>query len=357
MDVRRALEGFVPFPPDVAQRYRERGYWEDRPLIDHFREAFVRFQGRTAIVAGAERVSYGRLAERVDRLALHLLALGLRPLDRLVLQLPNIPEFIYLYFACQRIGVIPLMALPPYREHEIGHFVDFVDAVAYAIPDSWGGFRFPDLAMAVRAKAASLRHILVTGDDVPEGSVSISSLLGSQPALEAAELDGIRINPTEPCCFQLSGGTTAMPKVIARTHNDYTYHSKATAALANVRPGDAFLAVLPVAHNFPLATPGIQGFLLQGGRIVLSTSPRAAEALPLIEREGITHLELVPAILIRWLDDPDLAAHDLSSVRVVNSGGQRLQPETKRRAEAAFPRAKVQEVFGMAEGLLMCNRL
>src|SRR6185312_11314856 len=101
------LDGFVPYPPDLVARYRERGYWEDRPLVDHFRDAFARFAGRTAIVFGDERVTYRQLGQRVDRLALHLLDLGLKPLDATVMHLPNIPEFVYLYFAFQRIGAIP----------------------------------------------------------------------------------------------------------------------------------------------------------------------------------------------------------------------------------------------------------
>jgi 2,3-dihydroxybenzoate-AMP ligase len=109
---------------------------------------------------------------------------------------------------------------------------------------------------------------------------------------------------------------------------------------------------LPMAHNFPLACPGIQGFMLRGARSVIADSTRPADVLPLIERERVTHLELVPAVLIRWLNDPQIKAHDLSSVRVVNTGGQKLQPEVKRKAEELLPNCAVQEIFGMAEGLL-----
>ncbi len=351
------LEGFVPYPEELAARYRQRGYWEDRPLIDHFRESFARNADRVAIMSGDERVSYRQLGERVERLALHLLELGLGPLDRAVLHLPNIPEFVYLYFAFQRIGAIPLMALPPHRQHEIGHFVDFIDALAYVVPDNWGGFNFPELALSIRQKAKTLEHILVTGPDVPQGCISVSKWLAAEPSLPASRLAELKLDPLEPCCFQLSGGTTGIPKVIPRTHNDYVYNSKASGAVIDIRPDDVLLVVLPIAHNFPLASAGIQAFLLEGARIVLSTSIRVADVMPLIERERITHLEIVPALIIRWLDDPDLGKYDISSVRVVNSGGQKYQPETKVRTEEAFSKAKVQEVFGMAEGLLMYSRL
>ena len=162
----------------------------------------------------------------------------------------------------------------------------------------------------------------------------------------------------DPAVFQLSGGTTGVPKIIPRTHNDYIYNSKASAALKDIRPDDAVLVVLPIAHNFPLAAgPGVQGFFLHGARAILSTSARASDVLPLIERERVTHLELVPAILIRWINDPLIAKHDLSSIRVITTGGQKLQPEVKRRTEQLIPSCRVQEVFGMAEGLVCYVRL
>ena len=72
--------------------------------------------------------------------------------------------------------------------------------------------------------------------------------------------------PTDPAVFQLSGGTTGVPKLIPRTHNDYAYNSKIAAEVCAVERGFVLLLVLPIAHNLPLACPGIQGFLLKGGR-------------------------------------------------------------------------------------------
>jgi 2,3-dihydroxybenzoate-AMP ligase len=148
-----------------------------------------------------------------------------------------------------------------------------------------------------------------------------------------------------------------VPKLIPRTNNDYVYNTKAAVAVNDVHADDCLLVALPIAHNFPLACPGISGFFWKGARVVLTESPRADDVLPLIERERITHLELVPALLIRYINTPGVADRDLSSVRVINTGGQKLQPEVKRIAESVFPNARVQEVFGMAEGLLMFVRL
>jgi 2,3-dihydroxybenzoate-AMP ligase len=347
----------VRYPIEFAARYRERGYWEDRSLASHFDEAFARHADRLAFVAGEERTTYRALGERVDYLARHLLALGIRPLDTVVMQLPNVPDFLYLYFALQKVGAIPLMALPQHRYHEISSFVAVTGAVGLAIPERSGDYDFLAMARRLKAEYPTLRHVFLHAAEAPADCHGIGALLQQAPGVPRAALDDVRIDPTDPAVFQLSGGTTGVPKIIPRTHNDYVYNSKASGAVIDIRPDDALLVVLPIAHNFPLASAGIQAFLLAGARLVLSTSTRAADIFALIERERITHLELVPALLIRYLDDPALKDFDLSSVRVVNSGGQKLQAEVKRRGEELIPSCKVQEVFGMAEGLLNYVRL
>jgi 2,3-dihydroxybenzoate-AMP ligase len=351
------LDGVVPFPPEFAARYRRLGYWQDRALASVFDETFRTFADRVAVIAGAERIRYGELAARVERLARHFLALGLRPRDRLVVQLPNVPEFAAVYFALQRIGAIPIMALPPHRHREIQYFAELSQAVGYVIPDRLGDFDFIALARRVQSACPALRLVLVAGEAAPADCVSLTRCLQvDSPTLPDA-LAGLAIEPDDPAVLQLSGGTTGVPKLIPRTHNDYLFNSRAAATMVDVRPDSALLVVLPIAHNLPLACPGLQGFLLRGARVVLSISTRAADVFPLIARERVTHLAVVPALLIRWLDDPAIGQHDLSSVRVIQCGGQRLQPEVKRLAEQRLPRATVQENFGMAEGMLTFVRL
>lgn len=343
------LAGVTPFPPDYAARYRARGYWEDVPLGRFYDAVFASHGDRVALVSGGERVTYSALKQRVDRLALHLLQLGVEPLDRWVLQLPNIPEFVYLYFALERLGAIPIMALAGHRWNEINAFFELSGATGYAVIEQLGDFDSQPLIASIRDAHPGVHTVL--------GTATIRELLRRDPRLDPALLNSIAIDPDEPCILQLSGGTTGVPKLIPRTNNDYVYNTKAAVAVNDVRGDDSLLVALPIAHNFPLACPGISGFFWKGARAVLAESPRADDVFPLIEGERITHLELVPALLIRYVNAPSVSSHDLSSVRVINTGGQKLQPEVKRRAESVFRNARVQEVFGMAEGLLMFVRL
>ncbi len=174
-----------------------------------------------------------------------------------------------------------------------------------------------------------------------------------------ADLDAIlaRVDPGDPAVFQLSGGTTGIPKLIPRTHNDYAFNSTMAVSVCGVREGDVLLDVLPVAHNLSLACPGLEGFLLRGATVGLSASTRGRSVFGVIDRHRVTHIHVVPALLIRWINDPVARDFDLGSVRVIQSGGQRLQPETRQRTERVFRNTRVQENFGTAEGLLMFVRL
>jgi 2,3-dihydroxybenzoate-AMP ligase len=357
------LEGVTPFPPEFAARYRERGYWEDRPLFDGFRDVLRKYASRTALIDDNESVTYGELDERSEHLARGLLDLGIRPLDRIVVQLPNTVVFAYFYFALQRIGAIPILALPVHRRMEISQFTEISGAKALAIPFAARGFDFAAMAREVMETHPELEFCLVQGapegafdNEIPGRFVRLEELLSSTPKTAASALTQIPIDPTDPAVFLLSGGTTGVPKLIPRTHNDYLYNSKLAASVCEISEGDVLLDVLPIGHNLPLACPGMQGFLLSGGTVVLSTSVRPADVFALIARHGVTHIHVVPALLIRWIDDPAISSRDLSSVRIIQSGGQRLQPEVRARAEKALPGCFIQENFGMAEGLIMFVR-
>ena len=353
----KTLDGVTSYPPEFAERYRALGYWEDRTLGQWFDGTCESFSERVALVTQTEQITYRQLAERVERLSLHLLEQGLHPLDCFVMQLPNIPEFVYLYFALQKIGVIPIMALPPHRYTEIEQFIRLSEAVGYAIPKHHGDFSFSEMALRLQKENPCLRMIFVVGETDQPDWVSLTRLMQAESGLSRGYLDEIEIDLALPALFQLSGGTTGVPKLIPRTHNDYLYNSKMAVAINDIHPDDALLVVLPLSHNFPLACPGLQGFMMRGARIVLSSSTNPIDLFKRIAKEHITHLELVPALLIRMLSDPVFDDFDLSSLRVINTGGQKLQAEVKRRAEGMIPSCKVQEAFGMAEGLVCYVRL
>src|SRR5690349_11949300 len=157
------LDGVTPFPAEFAARYRARGYWEDRPLSDGFTGAFAKYADRVAVIDENGPVTYAELSQRSERLARVLLDLGFEPLDRIVVQLANTAVFAYLYFALQRIGAAPVLALPGHRKREISQFAEISGARALAIPASARGFDFAAMAAEVMAEYPDLELCLVQG--------------------------------------------------------------------------------------------------------------------------------------------------------------------------------------------------
>jgi 2,3-dihydroxybenzoate-AMP ligase len=350
------LTGVVPFPPEFAERYRAAGYWQDRSLATEWRETCRRFADRVAVIDGDEHVTYAQLDARAAALALNLLDLGVKPLDRLIVQLPNRVEFAYLYLAMQKIGAIPVLALPAHRYLEMNQFAQIADAVGCVTPDKHRDFDFREMVTKVRASNPRLTVNIVLGE-AADGFHAFADLLARKSTRDPAELDAIAIDPTDPAVFLLSGGTTGIPKLIPRTHNDYAYNSKMAASVCAIDDDSVLLDVLPISHNLPLACPGLQGFSFSGARTVLSTDTSPESVFALIEKHRVTHVHVVPALLIRWVNDERIGSYDLSSLKVIQSGGQRLQPETRQRTKRLIPSVTVQENFGMAEGVLMFVRL
>jgi 2,3-dihydroxybenzoate-AMP ligase len=343
------LEGVVPFPPEFAARYRAKGYWQDKSLAQEFSFVFERFAKRTALIDGDRYYAYEEVDRLSDNLALNLLELGLKPLDRVVPTLPNIAEFVVLYFALQKIGAIPIAALATHRFAEINQFVQLSGATTCVYPERQGDFAFEPVIQRVQAANPHLKHCI----PVP----LLENLIHRRPRAAAGELKKLRIDPTDPCIFQLSGGTTGIPKLIPRTHNDYAYNSRTAAPVCGVTRESVLLLALPIAHNLPLACPGIQGYFFQGGKVVLSPTTRPEEMFRLIEKHKVTHIKVVPALLIRMINDPSISRFDLSSLKIIQSGGQRMQPEVRLKTHELIPSSFVQENFGMSEGMLFFVRL
>ncbi|WP_454853845.1 (2,3-dihydroxybenzoyl)adenylate synthase [Promicromonospora soli] len=353
--------GTVPWPDDVAAHYRSCGYWADRTLGELLWEVADGRPTQDAVVDGDVRLTYAELTARADAAAGRLRELGLGPDDRLLVQMPNGWEFIVLTLACFRAGVIPVMALPAHRRHELTHLASLSEARAMAVPRVLRDFDHERLAHELAAELPDLEHVLALGDagELDPRSVPLAGLLapGEDRAAERAAADAMRPDPDSPACFLISGGTTGLPKLITRTHNDYVCNLRATSATAELTEHDVYLGTLPASHNFPLACPGVLGTLLVGGRVVMLPSPAPARAFATIDREGVTVAAAVPAVAQRWIEhQEETGGTRTATLRILQVGGSRLPDEYAARIEPVLG-ARLQQVFGMAEGLINTTRL
>ena len=353
-------EGTVPWPEDVAATYVAKGYWKGRTLGEALRAVADERPDSVALVDGDHRLTYTDLMDRADAAAARLHDLGVTRGHRLVVQLPNGWEFVVLTLACLRAGVVPVMALPAHRQNELRYLCEHAEASAIAVPDVLRGHDHQAMAWELAGSVPGLTHVLVAGDDVEQRSVSLRDLCAppADPAAVHARWDADQPGSRDVAVFLLSGGTTGLPKLIARTHDDYAYNARRSAEVCGFDEATVYLVSLPAGHNFPLACPGILGTLLVGGRVVLLPSPEPEQALDTIERERVTATAVVPAVAQRWMvhrrEHPDQP--DLSSLRLLQVGGARLADELARQVRPVLG-AQLQQVFGMAEGLLNFTRL
>ncbi|AKF08724.1 (2,3-dihydroxybenzoyl)adenylate synthase [Sandaracinus amylolyticus] len=341
------LEGCVPWPHDVAERYRRAGHWRGDPLDSIVREGARRHGERVAVVCGARRATYAELDARVDAVASAMIELGIRPLDRVVVQLPNVLELIETLFALWRLGAIPVMALSGHRRAEIAHFCEHTRAVAYVCADVVAGFDHRALAREVKAGTPTLRHVIVVGD--AQELVPFASLDGAPRTLPAVDARQVAL-------LQLSGGSTGTPKLIPRTHDDYLYSVRASVPICGLDARSVYLVALPGAHNFPLSSPGVLGALVAGARVVMSREAHPDAAFPLLSREGVTITALVPPLARAWLAAMRARGLRFPSLEVLQVGGAKLGVELARDLIEGLG-CRLQQVFGMAEGLVCYTRL
>ncbi|MBK0420307.1 AMP-binding protein [Leucobacter sp. CSA1] len=346
-------EGLVAWPADLAARYREAGYWKDEPLTAPIWRMAEQRPDRIALIDGDTRIGYAEMCRRADALGARLRELGFEADDRVVVQLPNTWEFVVFVLGCLRAGVIPVMALPAHRRHELEYLAEHSEAVALVVPDTLRDFDHQGLAAAIRDAVPSVRDLIVLGD-AREGAIDLRELCeppaaGVEPA---AALEALAVSPDAVAVFLLSGGTTGLPKLIPRSHNDYRYNAEAANEVAGFDEETVYLVTLPASHNFPLACPGLLGALLAGGTVVMLQSPEPSRAFAMIEAHGVTHVAAVPAIVQRWIDHEEAERTGrLSSLQVLQVGGSRLVDELAARVRPVLG-ATLQQVFGMAEGLL-----
>ncbi|MGC0363618.1 2,3-dihydroxybenzoate-AMP ligase [Rhodococcus sp. 27YEA15] len=351
--VREPLAAVAQYPPVLAQRYRDLGYWTQDTLADFIADSASRYADAEAVVgrdaAGESvRLSYTELDRSSAAVAGGLAALGIRAGDRVLLQLPNIVEYVEALFAVLKLGALPVFGLPAHRRTEVSYFCEFVDVAAYIVADNYGGFDYRGLAREVATLLAAPPIVIVAGE--AEEFVGFDSLRESEP-LDAAAVDAESV-----AFLQLSGGTTGVSKLIPRTHADYLYSVRASNPICEVDPSTRMLVVLPAAHNFPMSSPGILGVLHAGGTVVLAPDVMPSTAFGLIESERITHASLVPPIALAWMAAPSKSEHDLSSLRVLGVGGAKFSAEAAARVRTELD-CTLQQVFGMAEGLVNYTRL
>lgn len=338
----------TPWPQEVAADYRAKGYWQGETFPEMLASRVAKYGDKLAVVSEKQRWSYAALGAEVLRLAHGFHQLGIGRGDRVVVQLPNTAEFIATIFALFRLGALPVFALPAHRQFEIAYFCQHTEAVAYIIADRYEQFDYRQLAREVQQTSPNLKHVVVLGEAAEFHSLAnLPALSGELPAVPAAE---------DVAFLQLSGGSTGTPKLIPRTHDDYLYSIRASADICQLTPDSVYLSVIPAGHNFAMSSPGSLGALYAGGSVVMCDRPDPDTAIAWLVEEGVTMAALVPPLVPVWLDAIKRSQPNLSKLQVIQVGGARFNSAMAQRIVDELD-VTLQQVFGMAEGLVNYTRL
>lgn len=342
---------FDSYPPDFRAQYRALGYWLPENFGEFVSARCHEHSERLAVVGQNshghdERWSYGDLDDKSTDAARWLRGLGVEAFDRVVIALPNIVEFVSILTGLFKIGAIPVLALPSHREKELIEFCTTSDAVALVVSGGEGGANYigiyNNVSCTIRARGGN-----------PPFLVDVKAWENSDRHL--GPICTSRIDSEQLGLLQLSGGTSGVSKLIPRMAADYLYSVRASADICEITHESVMLVCLPVAHNFPLSSPGILGILHVGGTVVLARDPSPGTAFRLIEQERVTIVSLVPPLAQAWLSFAKRRFVNCNSLETIQVGGAKLNVSSAEELQLYF-KARLQQVYGMAEGLVCYTR-
>ncbi len=370
---------FTRWPEEFARRYREKGYWQDLPLTDILTRHAA--SDSIAVIDGERQLSYRELSQAADNLACSLRRQGIKPGETALVQLGNVAELYITFFALLKLGVAPVLGETALVQ--LGNVADlyitFFALLKLGVAPVLALFshqRSELNAYASQIEPAVLiadrQHELFSGDEfltpfvTAQSSIRVVQLHNDsgehnlQDAINhPAEVFTATPSPAdEVAYFQLSGGTTGTPKLIPRTHNDYYYSVRRSVEICQFTQQTRYLCAIPAAHNYAMSSPGSLGVFLAGGTVVLAADPSATLCFPLIEKHQVNVTALVPPAVSLWLQTltEGESRAQLASLKLLQVGGARLSATLAARIPAEIG-CQLQQVFGMAEGLVNYTRL
>jgi len=351
------VRGFQPYKPEDVEKYVKYRWWLGLTWGDMFDKATDLYPRKEALVDDTARFTYHELREKVDRLAIGLMRLGIRERDFVLLQIPNWHEFIFAFFALQKIGAIVVLLVARHSLSEVSYLSNLTNPVAWIGPDHYKKTDYLPMLQQVMGENKGLRHIISvrspgSRDFTPlEKLIEESELTGSN--LEA--LAARRPDPMEVSIILPTGGTTGAPKAVPRTHNDYIanveYHTRAWEVTCN----DVMLTAAPVSHAQAIHNC-VGGAFFHCAKYVITDSTDAADICSVIEREKVTAFPTVPALIQRIVSLENLKDYDLSSLTRLYAGGAPSTPELVRSVYEKIG-CKFVNALGSSEGPAAMSRL
>ena len=342
------------YPADTIAWFYERGYWTSQTLPDVLDQRAASGPDRPFIIDGEAVLTYAEVRAASYRVAAGLRSLGVRAGDRIVVQLPNWPEYVLAYFALARLGAIIVPLMPIYRHREVSYILRLTSASGYV---GTSGEAFDHLAMVreLRADEPGLTSIVAVRSPAQRGEVRFEDLAAGRGA-PAEGLLGPRPDPDAGHLIGFTSGTESQPKGCFHTWNSYSFTPRTQRLLYEVTPDDIGLVVSPPTHTSGLAA-GLLKPLVSGAAACLMPKWDPREALSLITRHRVTMATGATPFIAMLAEAYDPGAHDVSSFRMFMCGGAPVPAALIARVRQTLGTTKVLPVYGQTESLILTTCL
>src|SRR5258706_4175943 len=344
--VDKKIPGVVYMPAADIQRFKDKGVFTEQTLIGAFRETFARGGGRVALSGPSEQTTFGELDRVTDRAAAALWRLGLRPTDRVLFQMRNCKELVYAFFACLKIGVIPVCTLAAHREQEIGYIGRHTEAKAHFVHGDDTRFDLVEFAGIMASEIPSMAHTIVArGTGKAAGTHSFEALVAREDAAAARSLvDSVQHDPQQVALFQLSGGTSGIPKIIPRFSSEYRYAMQSVIEFMQLSESSVAFTANPFMHNAPMSC--FWGpTLLAGGEITIADGVSIADIEAALATRQPNWIALARVHLLRLIENGVTQRLSFGNVKAF------AVPDNAKQLSAMLG-APCVPMYGMTEGLL-----
>lgn len=324
----KMLDGFIPYKKEDVEKYEKFRWWPGLTLGDLLDKAADIYPDKEAFVDEHSRFTYAQARDKTNRLAVGLLGLGIQPQDRVLVQVPNWNEFLFAYFAVQKIGAIAVLLIDRYRQYEIGYLVQLTGATSWIVAEKYKKTDYLPIVEDVLKERPQLKNVILARSKGHGRLVSMENLI-DKVRMDKADLRNLserRPDPNQVAHMGPTGGTTGLPKVVPRTHNSIVCAVEYAARSWEMDIHDTTLLAGPIGHDLTF-TKGLLGSLFALGKAVFLDSMEMTDVCQTIQRERATAIVWVPTLAKRLTDFEGRKDYDLSSLKRMHCGGGASLPD------------------------------
>jgi acyl-CoA synthetase len=315
----------VPYAPGLVKEYTGFGYWKAESLTDYVRENARRWPQRAAYVSPETRLTWTEYETLSSRIAIGLIRLGLRPGERIAVQLPDRPITHVLYVALEKAGAVLVGVGIRSGERELERILHVTGASTLITPATYREADYGALFERLRGRLPLLRRHMVLANDENEARerVTVDALIRENPVDDAgaALIEQRRLGPNDLFMINSTSGTTGVPKCVMHTQNRWCPFTRWAIDAADLTSDDVFMSLVPAPFGFGLWTAHVTPTQL-GVPTVIVERPSPGLVLEMLQRERVTVLACVSTSFIQLLNEPTMDRFDLSTLKAMFTGGE-----------------------------------